>query len=207
MDERNRDAVFKYLGPVLRSARKAGRFYYVETCKVNDPDPLPFPQLTVYPSSNGKKGIDAVHEMFAGDKRVRVIEGGDSIIRVYVGNVSTALLETKVSLVRFNPDERYTPEAAILAIMNTKEVETAGRKLGLERPPTVYSINVRRPAEGLSHLPASIKNLTVEQVLDIVASTFRGVVVYGECITRTGAHFYKVDVVELDGIENKPSRQ
>jgi hypothetical protein len=61
-DKRNRNAVVKYLGPLLGSAKKPARLYYFETCEANDSDPLAFPRLTVRPPSNGKKGLDAVRK-------------------------------------------------------------------------------------------------------------------------------------------------
>jgi hypothetical protein len=95
-DKRNRNAVVKYLGPLLGSAKKPARLYYFETCEANDSDPLAFPRLRVRPPSNGKKGLDAV------------------------------------------------------------------------------------------------------------ASTFGGLVLYGECASRSGRHFFRVDWVELRGTENRP---
>jgi hypothetical protein len=85
-------------------------------------------------------------------------------------------------------------------------VEAAARRLGLEKPVTVYSIFVREPMKGLPHLPASTRDVTMEQALDAVASTFGGLVVYGECTNRRGAHFFRVDWVELMGIEDTPYR-
>ena len=195
----------KYLGPLLRSAKKPARLYYFETCEANDSDPLAFPRLTVRPPSNGKKGLDAVRDFFGDDKkRVSVLEGRDGIIRVNIGTVSTALLQTKIQLLTLRPDERYTADSAIVAITSTKEVEAAERRLGLDGPPTVYSISFQRPVKGLPHLPAFMRDVTLEQALDAVASTFGGLVLYGECASRSGRHFFRVDWVELRGTENRP---
>jgi hypothetical protein len=107
--------VVKYLGPLLRSAKKPARLYYFETCEANDSDPLAFPRLRVRPPSNGKKGLDAVRDFFGDDKkRVSVLEGRDGIIRVNIGTVSTALLQTKIQLLTLRPDERYTADSALL---------------------------------------------------------------------------------------------
>jgi hypothetical protein len=94
-DKRNRNAVLKYLGPLLGPAKKSARLYYFETCEANDPVPIPFPRLRLRPASKDKQGLDAVRDIFADDKRVSVLER-DGITRINVGTVSPALLQTKI---------------------------------------------------------------------------------------------------------------
>src|SRR3984957_5876809 len=48
-------------------------------------------------------------------------------------------------------------------------------------PARTLSIGIAQPADGLPHLPGVITNVTVDQALDLVAKTFRGIVLYEFC--------------------------
>jgi hypothetical protein len=54
-------------------------------------------------------------------------------------------------------------------------------ELKIGEPVAAFSIGVNSPAAGLPHLPDVITNLAVDQALDLVAKTFRGVVLYQYC--------------------------
>jgi hypothetical protein len=76
---------------------------------------------------------------------------------------------------------QYNPQIAIGAVQNAEEVRAAMRKLNVHVPPTVISILVQQPGEGLPHLPTRLTNVTVDEALDEVATTFEGIVLYGAC--------------------------
>jgi hypothetical protein len=61
---------------------------------------------------------------------------------------------------------------------------------GLRVPPTLINEIMVQPAEGLPHLPSTMTNVTMDKALDMVARTFRGVVIYGAC---TEPHLYRID--------------
>jgi hypothetical protein len=48
-------------------------------------------------------------------------------------------------------------------------------------PALPVSIGIGQPAEGRPHLPGVITNVTMDQALDLVAKTFRGIVLYEFC--------------------------
>jgi hypothetical protein len=52
-----------------------------------------------------------------------------------------------------------------------------------------------QPAGGLPHLPGVLTDLTVDQALDVVAKTFRVIVLYGFCPSSAQ---YDVDVKGAD---------
>jgi hypothetical protein len=196
-DLRNQNTVLKYVGPALKAAKKAGRFYYAQTCKANGEFPVPFPKLKVQAPSKHNKGLEAVREIFRNDQAVTVSEEPDGIIRVKIGRVPAAVLQTKIPLLRLKPREQYTPKLAVMAIKNTKEVQGAISKLALEEPITIYSIALQDPMKGLPHLPATMRDITMDQALDIVAKTFGSAVVFGECTSRAGAHFFRLSIESL----------
>lgn len=191
--KRNEDAVLKYLRPALNSAGKAARLYYRAPCQATDRDPVPFPLTEVQPPSKGKIGVTAVREMFRNNKDVMVTEGRSEIIRIRIGKISAAILQTKISLLTLKPMGQYNPTLAISAIESTKDVEVAMRRLGLRLPPTFFVQLLAEPAKGLPHLPPSMRNVTVDQALDSVAKTFRGIVIYGACPRLSGVRFFWID--------------
>jgi hypothetical protein len=191
----NEKAVLKYLRPVLRSAGKAARVYYAARCYDKDGDPVAFPQMQVGPPSRGKTGSGAVREIFENDKDVTVTEDPSGMIRIMVGKVPSAILQTRIRSLTLKPTQRYNPEEAIIAIESTKDVEDAMRKLGFEKPLVIWGLQVVEPAKGLPHLPVSMKDVTMDQALDLVAKTFRGIVVYGACAGPNGARLYFVEFV------------
>lgn len=60
-----------------------------------------------------------------------------------------------------------------------------------------FSIIVVHPADGLPHLPPVLTDVTMDQALDLVSGTFRGVVLYGFCAS---ANLYDLRIVTADEI-------
>lgn len=197
-DERNEERVLGYLRPALVGAKKAGRLYYVVPCKDPDHDfPVPFPDIRAQSPLNDRVGLGAVRDIFRDDKRVTVLETTDGIIKVNIGQVPAAILQTKIPLLRLKPLQQYNPTSAVFALTDTKAVQAAMRKLGLQEAASVFSIPHNLPAKTAPHLTTIIKDVTLDQALDIVAKTFGVVVVFGECTSDTGPSFMRVHTVHL----------
>jgi hypothetical protein len=60
-----------------------------------------------------------------------------------------------------------------------------------------YSAFVVEPREGLPHLPETIQNMTVDQALDVIARTFKGIVIYGECARSNGERSFWIDFARI----------
>jgi hypothetical protein len=189
----NEDAVLKYLVPALSSAGKAGLLYYSGAYDAKSSDPVPFPLLELQAPSKSETGLAAVREIFQSDKNVTVSEEPSGIITIRVGDISPEILETKISLLRLDRTEQYSPGDAITAIEKTKDVEASMRRFRL-RPTLNLGGQVVQPAEGLPHLPPSMKNVTVDQALGSIAETFRGIVVYGVCAQPDGTRLVYIDL-------------
>ena len=71
-----------------------------------------------------------------------------------------------------SPRQRYNIIEAEAAIEGAKEVKAAIQKLRLEQPVVVISELVQEPMQGVPHLPAHIKDVTLDQALDLLATTF-----------------------------------
>jgi hypothetical protein len=197
-DERYEETLLGHLRPALLAAKKACRLYYVVTCKDPDHDfPVPFPDVRTQAPLNDRPGLEAVREIFKYDERVRVSEDRNGMIKVRVGDVPPAILQAKIPLLKLSPLQQYNPISAVYALTEAKPVQAAMRKLGLKEAASVFSIATNLPAKPAPHLPAVIKDVSLDQLLDRVARTFGVIVIFGQCTDSTGAGFIRIDTVDL----------
>ncbi|PYI90443.1 MAG: hypothetical protein DME97_17345 [Verrucomicrobia bacterium] len=148
-----------------------------------------------------------VSYLLAESKKVTIWRGKAGQLRVLVGDVSAELLTTKINLVSFKTIERYNAIDAINAITRTKEIQAKLGELGLRQPATILPsyIQMPDPDRPLPHLPAAIKNVTMEEALDQVAETFDCVIIYAGW-TGDGKRWFSVDYAEgenFDGLGRK----
>jgi hypothetical protein len=149
-----------------------------------------------------------VSYLLAESKKVTIWQGKAGQLRVLVGDVSAELLTTKITLVSFRTVERYNAIEAINAITQTKEIQAKLGELGLRQPATIGPSFQQMPDPDrplLPHLPASIKNVTMEEALDQVAETFDCVIIYAGW-TEDGKRWFSVDYAEgenFDGLGRK----
>jgi len=182
------DAVLGYLRDVAWSSRKAIRLYYRADCQpmkgsVVDYS-VPFPLFRLQGPSPDKTDVAAVREIFKNANNVTITEHPQGIIRIWIGKVPTEILRTRISLIRLDREAQYDPSFAIASIMSTKEVEAAETLLGVSESPNIGGLVA--PAEnGLPSLPATMKNITVDEALDMIAKTWGGPVVFGACTAPT----------------------
>ena len=177
--QRNEDAVFNYLLPVANSCLRPIRVYYGTACSKEKP--AEFPSVTVQAPGKGETGLDAVREIFAKDKNVKVTEDG-GIIRIWIGKIPTAILQAKLGRLALSPSAQYTPGVAFYELLSSKELVRAEQTLKY-MPPLTYSNLAIQPNEKLPHLPATIPDMTAEQILDKMAKTWAPevIVIYGAC--------------------------
>ena len=199
ISQHNKEAVLRYLRAALMAHGEAGRVYYSTACEAQDGTPLPFPQVEVQSPSNGKTGLTAVRDIFRKDKRVNVSEDATGIIRVTIGEPASALLQTRIHSLTLKQHEQYNPELAIFAILNSTDVEVAIRQLGFDQPDTTFGGSINVPGKGMAlpHLPASMMDVTMDQALDLVAKTFRGIVIYETCADASGKRLVSLDFAHV----------
>jgi hypothetical protein len=121
------------------------------------------------------------------------------LIRIRFGAHASALLQTKIHYLRFKPLERYNITEAEAAVEGAKEVRAAIKKLRFAEPVVVISELVQQPMEGVPHLPDHIENMTLEQALDLLATTFGEVILYEECIRPNGTRCYFINHAYVQG--------
>ena len=194
----NGAAVLQRLGPALAPSGGACRIYYSTACEAKDESRIPSPEVNARPSK-GTTGLSALRDIFGNEKQVTVSQDRSGMIRITIGQPVSTLLRTKIHSLHFNVVEQYNGELAVWAVLNSKQVNAAMRALGLEVPVIVFggSVNVPEEARRLRHLPASIKNVTADQALGIVARTFAGIVLYQTCSKRNGKGLVSLDFVQV----------
>jgi hypothetical protein len=205
--ERNLRRVLKYLWPALRANGRGGSIYFSTKCHAKGAT-LPFPQVEVQPPSQGKTGLAAIREIFNKDKNVKVIRDQSGMTRITIGKPQGgvlqtttgkpqhALLQTRIYSLKLDRDEQYTPWVAVLAITKSREFESALSKVKLGYPLTTFSGGVNEPEKGQPHLPGYLKDMTLEQALDLVAKTFGCIILYGACEEESGGGFVIFNVVQ-----------
>lgn len=194
----NKNAVLESLRPVLRAGNMVARIYYrTAACQAGDVYFVSFPGIRIKSPSKNKIGLAAVRDMFRNDKNVQVMETPPGIIKITIGNVPYAILQTKIHFLSFGDGERYNDYMAIDAIENTSEVRTVMQKLGIREPPIPFIGAEAEPTVGAPHLPASMTDVTVDQALDEVARTFGNIVLYGACDQPRLIHIENYPVVDF----------
>jgi hypothetical protein len=159
---------------------------------------VPFPFFPLQPPSPDKTGAAAVREIFKNVENVTISEEPPGIIRIWIGKVPTEILRTRISLLTLDRQAQYDPSSAIMAIGSTKEVEAAKTSLGLSEAPLCNGL-VALAENGLPCLPASMKNITVDQALDMIAKTWGGPVVFGVCSSPTDSTGRKLFLLRNGG--------
>jgi hypothetical protein len=175
--------ILNYLEPVVKSSGVTVRIYYEAACRPSrtiEVLPLPFPSIRVQPPGRSGSPLERVRQIFAKSGDVAIVESPRGIVRVTIGKVSGAILRTKISSIRFDRFQRHTEHMAISALKETNEFQQALDTLRLD---TVSDLNssVQEPHPGMPHLRESMKDMTTDQILDVIAKTFSGVGFYGEC--------------------------
>jgi len=154
----------------------------------------------------GTANLASISDLFTKSKDVEVLQNRSGNIRILVGKVTNALLETKIGNVTFKPSERYNPQEAITPIMQSEQFQKKLRELVIEVPLTFDTGRSLDPDPSLPHLPSTMKNFTLSEALDRVGQTFNGVIIYGEwTIGRT--RFFSVDFAPIAAFDKGGLRE
>ena len=197
--DRNENAVLEYLGPALATAGKGALLYYQGDCREGEKYPVAFPLPNVQRPPKDTRGSAAVREIFRDDKNVAIIEGQSGIITIRIGNVSTAILQTRIAHLNLSQLEQDFPSWTIYRLENTKDVEAAMRKLSFDASPFSPGLVNAVVPSGTPHLPSQMNDVTMQQMLELTAETFKGVVIYGACTQPSGRSLFRLDFVDVVG--------
>jgi hypothetical protein len=187
-----------YLQPALKYVGGSARVYYAATCQATTnallPNTLLFPKVNLQPPPQRATGMTAVRQIFRDDAHVTVTQDQSGMLRITIGSISTAVLQTRIQVLKLDSLEQYSPLAAVLAIERTQEVHAAERRLDLGTPQRMVDI-IGGPVEGAPHLPKLTQNVAVDEALDSVARTFKGIVMYGICKQPDGKGLFQLGFI------------
>ncbi|MFY9740037.1 MAG: hypothetical protein WAK11_13460 [Candidatus Cybelea sp.] len=179
-------AVLAYLRPVLGHVGGAARIYYAGECEAPEKDTsgvwqLLFPAVYLQPPRPGVTGLSAVRQIFRDDPNVAVVQDRFGILRITIGSPSTRILQTRIQKLTLSPIDRYSAPSAVVAINEAPELHAAERRLDAYSNLGTINIIVSGPIAGAPHLPRLMQKITVDEALDAVVKTFKGIVTYGIC--------------------------
>lgn len=184
-------AISDYVRPILKHVGGAARVYYAGVCPGQYK--LLLPTVNAQPAPQETVGITAVQQVFRDDPRVTVTQDRSGMFRIRLGAVSTALLQTRIDALGLDSIQQYEPLAALVAIRNSTEILAAERRLNLGGPLSRIDFIAGAPVNGAPHLPAVIQNVTLDEALDSLAKTFKGIVLYGACQQPDGKVLFRID--------------
>lgn len=193
----NEGIVLKWVRPVLRDSGYAGLIEYSGFCRTNHPAYVEFPKIGIS-QPRQTTPLDAIRDIFADNMAVKISEEPNKVIIINIGSPSVAIIHTKISSLRLAPIIQYNPGIAVYAIMGAGQVKARMDQLNFHTTQYInFGMLVAEPAPGLPHLPAVLKDISVEEIFKLIAQTFHGIVVYGTCIQPNGRGFLKVKFMGL----------
>jgi hypothetical protein len=114
-----------------------------------------------------------------------------NVIIVRDSRVPEDLLETRIDSLVLPRLERYSPEAAISAAINSRAIQLALRRLNMRSAASMGGLK-HVNANGAPHLQHHVKSVTLNGVLSSVLETFGGFVVYEDCVDSQGERRFDI---------------
>ena len=175
---------------ILNSAHLSGSLEFWGGCDVSWPHPE---FATLRPvSGHESSALDALREMFADDKKMRVTQESDGKIRMVETDVPQDFLEVKIHHLSF-PSNYHGPRMAVYAILHTWEVmDFMDHKIG----PTTATGGWGLPGAVAIHkpsVPGELNDVTVAQALDYMLQAFPGFWTYQNCHDPEGRRTIFID--------------
>ena len=189
--------ILGHLLPTFKKNPAGVRISYAARCDAVRGVPL-IPPIRLQKASRSSTMLEAARSVFGGDDNTVVSSGELGNVRITIGNAPDALLRTNIARLRLNEIEQYNPVRAIVAIEATKEVQKAAAALHLKPEFVIMVQLIQRPMPGAPHLPSILQNLTVDQILDIMAARFKGAVLYGVCTQGPQPRQFSIDFLDND---------
>jgi hypothetical protein len=118
------------------------------------------------------------------------------MLRITIGTPSTAILQTRIQTLTLDSFAQYAGLGAVEAIKESSEV--SADRLKVSTTNSLLTIFWNGPRPGDPHLPRLLRAVTVDEALDSVARTFKGIVFYGICDHPSARGWFKFSLDYVD---------
>lgn len=194
------------LAPLFKKSKTGGRVYFEATCispskqrnAINLSEQMLFPSIDISVSSPLSLNSSSIKNIFHGKNKVSIYENNKGLISIHIGKVEDKILQTKVSEIHFDVMDQYNPGDAIVKVINNRDIRASAGRLGVRSLSPFSEFLEVMPDKNFVHLSPDMKNVTLDNALDNIASTFHGIVMYGSCRRQRLFHVYFVGGVYYD---------
>jgi len=184
--------MFGTVAPVLSHGHLSARLYYESTCTPENGAARLFPRLNLRSPELGNSWLDSIRSIFREEPGVNASQGKDGIVRIKIGSYPGEILNTKISRLKFRHVARFDETLALAAIMRAPELQAEMKRLNMHVAANEKPVPTGKGGSAGPHLPAEIKGVTLDQALDLVATTWKSMVAYGVCQNSGEFYIYKI---------------
>lgn len=172
----------------IRRVGKPARIYLAATCApgnasvddvLNGNMTFTYPDVNIDLSREPLTGVSSIRYILRNDAQATVGQGPSGITRITVGDVSTAILQTKISRLALSKYGQYTALSAVEELLRAQELLNAELRTHVRLRNHLIDHLVGWGSG--PHLPPLLRDVTIDQALDAIAQTFNGIVLYGNC--------------------------
>lgn len=164
-----------------------------------------FPKFHSRPAATIDSPLAAVRSVFAGEPGVAVSERTPGLVGIRLGDIGAAdaLLKTTMPRVNLSPLAQWNDLDAIAAITGYRTIRDAEARQGLKGAGGLSDHLVQGPDHDVAHLPPTLHDLTMDEALDRVATTFGGIVIFATC-RKDDWRGYVVEFVPVRDWDDRP---
>lgn len=174
------DVFLKQMIPHLRAQSQVARINYHSTCPTTFLQSLPPIPITLAAESHALVAKGVSPAMFSKNKNVILSRRSGSVFVMNAGSKAEKFLAANIAILKLTEIQQYNAPELIGAALQAKQIKDAAATAGFEIVP-ISGGPLVAPEERFPHFPKVIRNITLDQLLDSVAKTFRGVVICGDC--------------------------
>lgn len=178
--DHNEKVALRYIWFPIKGEQRGGRVYYGMSACDSVRWETPFPEVLIDHPTKDMVDVAALRRFFKKNARVRISDS-NGIIRIRFGTIPALILKTKIAELDLSQEDQYNPELAISEIENAPEVKAQMKRLGISTLNLPMNLLIAPPTPGAFHLPSVMKNVSMDEALDVVATTFHGLVETAYC--------------------------
>lgn len=160
-------------------------------CVTPDSEVIEFPPFAWEDAGESGDPVARVSASLRKNAWLSVARVSPNVIIVRDSRVPEDLLETRIDSLVLPRLERYSPEAAISAAINSRAIQLALRRLNMRSAVSMGGLQ-HLNANGDPRLQHHVKHVTLNGFLSSVLGVFGGFVVYEDCVDPQGKRRFDI---------------